>query len=401
MKYHSNLLHAIASILQENFSTTLNADKIIQRVLKENKKWGARDRKFIAETSYDLIRWWRLLWEIAGESPSLESEKLLSLIGIQLFLSEEDDTLLNKYSTLNGNQIAAKYKSLKSNRAIRESIPDWLDELCYNELGESWEKELRAMNEQARVVLRVNELKITSDELSAKLLEMQIETEKVTDISSALILRTRQNIFQNEFFKNGFFEIQDVNSQQVAMMMKLNSGIRIVDACAGGGGKSLHIASMLKNSGKVIALDTNEKKLFQLKQRARRNGISIIETRVIDNSKIIKRLKDSADRLLLDVPCSGLGVLRRNPDVKWKLSKEKIFELIETQKNILNRYSSIVKPGGYLIYSTCSILPSENEKQIETFVSTHPNFEIDEIKNLSPHLTGFDGFFIARLIRKN
>lgn len=401
MKYHPNLLHAVVSILKENFSSSLNADKIIQHLLRKNKKWGSRDRKFVAETSYNIIRKWRLLWELSGEIPSLSDEKLFSIIAIELFISTREDELLKLKTKFSSAEIDERLKKNEAHRAIRESIPDWLDKLGEDALGNRWDEEISALNQQAKVVLRVNELKISRDELAQKLNDENIETEKVEDVPSALVLSNRQNIFTNKFFKDGFFEVQDASSQKVAMQMKLEPGLRIVDACAGGGGKSLQIATLMKNRGKVLALDTNEKKINQLRERSRRNSISIIETKVIDSTKVFKRLYDSADRLLLDVPCSGLGVLRRNPDAKWKLSIEKIQELIELQKNILNTYCNITKVNGYLIYSTCSLLPSENENQIENFLQHHSNFSLEEAVSISPARSGFDGFFIARLKRKN
>jgi 16S rRNA (cytosine967-C5)-methyltransferase len=176
--------------------------------------------------------------------------------------------------------------------------------------------------------------------------------------------------------------------------------MRVIDACAGAGGKSLHLAALLKNKGRIVALDTVDWKLEELKKRAKRAGAAdIIETRVIESMKSIKRLYDSADRLLLDVPCSGLGVLKRNPDAKWKLSEEFIKEVRQTQSTILNEYSPMVKPGGLMVYSTCSILPSENEKQVETFLNSNQGkFELIEENHLLPS-EGFDGFYMA-LIRR-
>jgi len=174
--------------------------------------------------------------------------------------------------------------------------------------------------------------------------------------------------------------------------------MRVVDACAGGGGKTLHLAALMKNKGRIIAMDTEDWKLDELKKRARRAGASdIIETRVIDSSKVIKRLENSADQLLLDVPCSGLGVLRRNPDAKWKLSADFIEKVKIQQLEILSQYSSMLKPGGVLVYSTCSIFPSENEKQVESFLQSEGGkFDLLEQKTLLPS-AGFDGFFMARM----
>jgi 16S rRNA (cytosine967-C5)-methyltransferase len=156
----------------------------------------------------------------------------------------------------------------------------------------------------------------------------------------------------------------------------------------------------MNNKGKVIALDTEDWKLKDLRTRAARAGISIIETKVIDTTKVIKRLNASADRLLLDVPCSGLGVLRRNPDSKWRLSLNKINELRKIQMDILTRYSQMVKIGGKVVYSTCSILPSENHKQVESFLEQSSGaFTLEEEKIISPAESGFDGFYMARMVR--
>lgn len=175
--------------------------------------------------------------------------------------------------------------------------------------------------------------------------------------------------------------------------------MRVIDACAGGGGKTLHLAALMQNKGKVLALDTVDWKLDELKKRAKRAGVGNIETRVIESSKSIKRLHESADRLLLDVPCSGLGVLRRNPDAKWKLSEKFLGEVRETQRKIVNDYSPMLKPGGLMVYSTCSILPSENEKQVESFINAHAGaYELLEQKHILPS-EGFDGFYMALIKR--
>jgi 16S rRNA (cytosine967-C5)-methyltransferase len=175
--------------------------------------------------------------------------------------------------------------------------------------------------------------------------------------------------------------------------------MRVVDACAGAGGKSLHLAALMKNKGNIIALDTKEFKLAELKKRAKRAGASIIESRFIDSTKVIKRLKDSADRLLLDVPCSGLGVMRRNPDTKWMLKPNEIENVIHTQREILERFSAICKPGGKMVYATCSILPSEGKNQINWFLEKNNNWELEGEKQYSPLNFDCDGFYMALLNR--
>jgi 16S rRNA (cytosine967-C5)-methyltransferase len=195
--------------------------------------------------------------------------------------------------------------------------------------------------------------------------------------------------------------VQDYGSQQIASFMEVEPGMKVIDACAGAGGKSLHLAALMKNKGHILSLDIYEKKLIELQRRARRNGVHIIEAKIIESSKTIKRLKEKADRLLLDVPCTGLGVLRRNPDAKWKLSPSFLEEVKITQQNLLRDYSSMVKPGGKLIYATCSILPSENENQIKTFLDSKEGqvFTLENQKTLLPNDFGYDGFFMAKLKR--
>jgi len=192
--------------------------------------------------------------------------------------------------------------------------------------------------------------------------------------------------------------LQDASSQRVALFLDVNEKMRVIDACAGGGGKTLHIAALMKNTGHIIAMDTEQWKLDELKRRARRASATNIEPRLIDSSKVIKRLYDTADRVLLDVPCSGLGVLRRNPDAKWKLNLEFIERVKKLQYEILDRYSRMVKLHGKLVYATCSILHSENQLQVNLFLEQHKNFKLEEEKQIFPS-EGFDGFYMARMYR--
>jgi len=305
-----------------------------------------------------------------------------------------------EFQDLESKVILEKYESVKHIRKISESIPDWLDELAEKELGEKWNREIQALNEEAKVVLRVNTLKTTREDLQTELNENEIFTEVLRDYPDALILQQRQNIFINELFKEGHFEVQDAGSQLIAPFLNVEPGQRVIDACAGGGGKTLHLAALMQNKGRIIALDTEEWKLDELKKRARRAGASnLIETRVIESSKTIKRLENSADRLLLDVPCSGLGVLKRNPDAKWKLTPEAIDKVKELQQKILNDYLIMLKPGGLVVYSTCSILPSENEKQVEKILDERKELQLLKQKMIYPS-QGFDGFYMA-LMKKN
>lgn len=173
-----------------------------------------------------------------------------------------------------------------------------------------------------------------------------------------------------------------------------------MDACAGAGGKTLHLAALMKNKGKILALDVSERKLGELKIRLRRSGVDLVEVRQIDSLRTIKRLEKSVDRLLLDVPCSGSGVWRRNPDSRWKLTAETLSELHQTQKRILKEYSHVVKPGGVMVYATCSVFPSENETQVQWFIKENSDFVLESEMITSPATSTFDGFYAARLRRK-
>jgi 16S rRNA (cytosine967-C5)-methyltransferase len=397
MKIYRNLSAAVVEGLHEIFVNKKYADKVIEKILKSNPKWGARDRRFIAETTYDIVRWYRLFKEIS----EAEEEDFWKLLGVWCLWNNTEFPDWEEFEGLNRKKIEAGYDQAQSTRKIRESIPDWLDELGEKELGSDWDKELTALNEEAKVVLRVNTLKVDRKSLQKQLEEEEINTEAPAQFPDALILEQRQNIFTRQQFKDGLFEVQDAGSQLIAPLLKVEPGQRVVDACAGGGGKTLHLASLMQNKGRIIALDTEAWKLEELKKRARRAGAGNIETRVIESSKTIKRLENSADRLLLDVPCSGLGVIRRNPDAKWKLSLDFIDRVKELQQHILADYSTMVKPGGLMVYSTCSLLPTENENQVQTFLESHKEkFERLEQKWIKPS-EGFDGFYMALLKRKD
>src|SRR5690606_1082491 len=205
-------------------------------------------------------------------------------------------------------------------------------------------------------------------------------------------------VFQSRFFKEGWFEVQDAGSQLISEFLDPKPGEFVVDACAGAGGKSLHIAALMKNKGRIISMDVESWKLDELKKRARRAGVSTIETKIIQDSATVKALQKKADKLLLDVPCSGTGVIKRNPDSKWKLSPASIESTKAVQKDIFRKYSEMLKPGGIMVYSTCSIFPSENNLQTSAFLSDHPGYSLIKEKTILPH-EGFDGFYMALLKR--
>lgn len=395
VKLYRNLCEAVIAGLQEIFNEKKYADKVIEKILKSNPRWGARDRRFIAETIYDIVRWYRLFRELANA----EESEYWKLLAVWCLWNKTEFPDWEEMKGVDRKKVLARYEEVKSERKIRESIPDWLDELGEKEIGANWTNELEALNESAAVVLRTNTLKISRHELQQQLEEEEIITEAPIEFPDGLLLEQRQNIFTRQAFKDGLFEVQDAGSQLIAPFLQVKPGMRVVDACAGAGGKALHLAALMNNQGRIIAMDTEEWKLTELKKRARRAGVGNIETRVIESSKTIKRLENSADRLLLDVPCSGLGVLKRNPDAKWKLTPDFIDRVRELQQHILQDYSNIIKAGGVLVYSTCSLLPSENEEQVKKFLQANSNFELEEEKSVMPS-EGFDGFYMARIKRK-
>lgn len=403
MRLHRNLCFSVIDGLTLIFNDGNYADKVIQQLLKRDKRWGARDRGFVAETTYDIVRWKRLYAEIAEVKEPFDRENLWRMFAVWATLKGIKLPDWTYFENTPTRKIKGRFDELSKIRKFKESIPDWLDELGEKELGkEVWTNEMAALNEQADVILRVNTLKTTKEKLQTELFDLGIESEYIPDHPNALKLKERANVFTTEAFKNGFFEVQDASSQLVAEFLNVQPGMRVVDACAGAGGKTLHIASLMENKGQIIAMDIYANKLNELKRRAKRNGAHNIEPRAIDSTKVIKKLYDKADRVLIDAPCSGLGVLRRNPDAKWKLQPDFIEKIKVTQQEILQQYSRMVKVGGQLVYATCSVLPSENQKQVATFLKSDAgkDFTLIKDKKVLAHKSGFDGFYMALLERK-
>jgi 16S rRNA (cytosine967-C5)-methyltransferase len=376
---------------------------MVARALKKDKRWGSSDRKFVAETIYEIVRWKRLYAEIAEVKEPYNRENLWRMFSVWAVLRGYPIPDWKQLEGTPERKIKGRFDELSKIRTFKESIPDWMDKLGVKELGEKvWAKEIAAQNQPAKVILRVNTLKTTKDKLRAILMDLNIETEYLKDQPDALVLKERANVFLTDAFKEGFFEVQDANSQLVAHFLEVKPGMRVVDACAGAGGKTLHIASIMENKGQLIAMDLYESKLKQLKLRAKRNSAFNIEYRIIDSTKVIKKLHEKADRVLIDAPCSGLGVLKRNPDAKWKLQPEFIENIKKVQTEVLENYSKMVKPGGKLVYATCSVLPSENQEQIKHFLSgeTGKNFTFVKDSKILASESGFDGFYMALLERK-
>ncbi|WP_397298948.1 RsmB/NOP family class I SAM-dependent RNA methyltransferase [Nonlabens ulvanivorans] len=402
MRFHHNLVQATVDALHNIFNDGKYADQAIQKILKRDTRWGSRDRGFIAETTYDIVRYKRLYAEIANVHEPFKPVDLWRMTAVWIVLKGHAVPAWEEYYNTPERRIKGRFDELSKNRVFRESLPDWMDELALKELGGIWEKEASALNKQADVVLRANSLKTTPAELKEKLQSEEIAVSQQERFPEALILKERANVFMTQAFKDGLFEVQDAGSQTIAPFLQVEPGMRVMDACAGAGGKALHLAALMENKGQIIATDIYKSKLNELKRRARRAGAHNIETRLIDSTKVIKKLAGKMDRLLIDAPCSGLGVLRRNPDAKWKLQPEFIDEIRATQQDILQRYSTVVKPDGMMVYATCSILASENENQVQEFLKSEAGatFELVEEQSLLAHRDGFDGFYMALMKKK-
>ena len=392
MKLYKNLVNSVALTLQDIFIKNRYADKALEHLFKRNAQWGGRDRRFVAEAVYDSVRNYRLYAELAG------SEKNFWFItAVWLVLQDIEIPDWQEFKHLDRDFILKRREALRSDLPLFSSYPDWLWKEGVKELGqEAWEKEAQAMNHQAPVFLRSNTIKTTQEHLREALQKEKIEATAVEGFENALQLVKRENIFQNKLFKEGWFEVQDAGSQSISEFLNPQPNEFVIDACAGAGGKSLHLAALMKNKGRIVSLDVEQFKLEELKRRSRRAGAFNIETRLIETGKTIKALAGKADKLLLDVPCSGLGVIKRNPDAKWKLSLDAMERTKHIQKQILQDYTTMLKPGGTAVYSTCSIFPSENRDQVNAFLSANDHFELVKEKTILPS-QGFDGFYMALL----
>lgn len=377
----------------------------LAEVIRSRRGASSQDIGRFVRTLHVLVRDWRLLLFLLGRSELSYSPNLLPAV-LHLIKERGNDSLVidaGKTASRSLGGSRDREQKAQTVRAVRESIPDWLDELGAAELGGSWDSLLRDLNSDARMFLRVNALKTQPDALIPLLKEQGVTSERVPGHEEALMVEKGHEgrVFRTESFKQGLFEVQDLHSQHVSHFADLSPGLRVVDACAGEGGKTLHMSSLLKNKGRLIALDAHLLKLNQLRKRAARAGCDNIEVRHIDRPEVYKRLRNSADRVLLDVPCSGLGVLRRHPEIRWQLTKEQLDELQRLQAELLLRYAPVVRRAGELVYATCSVLPSEGEQQIQAFLKTEEGrvFEVEEEKRLMPAADRGDGFYMARLVK--
>jgi 16S rRNA (cytosine967-C5)-methyltransferase len=372
------------------------ADRVIGELFKHHRIKDETRRADIVGMFTLLVRFWRPLStasEFGDHTVDAQVRYLLKAASLwkKLYAGKPVDT--------DDPKLAERLSKYLRVRKLRESVTDWMDEQGVKELGEDrWEDMLKALNRPAPVYLRVNSLRTTREDLQQKLTAEGIETVAETDLPFALRLNRYQNVFGTKAYNEGLFEVQDLSSQRVSEFAQIEPGMRVADACAGNGGKTLHIAALLKNKGKLLAFDTSEHKLEVLRKRAAKAGADTVEAKHISSGKTMKRQDTGADRVLLDVPCSGTGVLRRNPDIRWNLHSDDLSRLHQTQQQLLESGSKMVKEGGKLIYATCSIWPSEGEEQIRLFLEKNTDWKLEDEYRTDPVQENSDGFYMARLI---
>lgn len=389
MKVHRVLAEAAFVLVDAVFSAGKVLDHELGAAFAANPKWGRRDRAFLAETVFEVVRWRRALAFVAGqESPRLLCAAQWLRMGLEL----------PYWLGMGGEQVqemVAREGSLADQpRAVRESIPEWLDEVGERELGAQWDEELSALNRRAPVFLRVNTLKGTRDEARGWLVAEGVETEPVEGVADALVVLGGRTV-PKLILMDGRVEIQDAGSQCIVPLLDPQPGETIIDACAGAGGKTLQIAAAMRNQGKLIATDVTQKKLDTLRQRAKRAGVTCLQTGFIDGA-IAQAMRGTADRVLIDAPCSGLGTLRRQPDLKWRLTPKSLEQIRHLQRSLLFSYAAMAKPGGSVVYATCSMLPSENRGAVDSLLQAGGFRFVREI-TISSATSGFDGFYAVVL----
>ncbi len=392
MKMHRLLAEAATGIVKSVFKEHKVLDHALAAAFEENPKWGKRDRSFIAETVFEVVRWRRALGFL------VDSEETNAMCAAQWVRMGFEIPDWWTFKGLAADEMTAREADLtKQPRAVRESIPDWLDELGAAELGDAWDAEIAALNRRAPVYLRVNTLKTTRAEAITWLTAAGVECSEVPGLPDALVLPAGKAL-PKPLRGDGRVEIQDAGSQMIAPLMDPQPGERVIDACSGAGGKALHIAALMRNEGRVFGMDVDEKKLGELERRAKRAGASCLKPKLIIETTPAD-FAGLADRLLIDAPCSGLGTLKRQPDLKWRLKPAQLERVRGIQKELMASYALMLRPGGRLVYATCSILPSENRAAVDSLLEKD-GFTLLEECPVSPAETGFDGFFAAALVKE-
>jgi 16S rRNA (cytosine967-C5)-methyltransferase len=407
------------------------ADLVANAYFRSRRFIGSGDRRAVSDRVWQILRrygqlfWWLERTRHPGRSArGIVAADLMLQDGLRLEQVEAMfDGGLYRPAPLDDNERRA-LRQMEGHSLPHPEQPDWVG-LTVQEwvaphlreaYGEAWGREIAALETPPPVDLRVNRLKATVEEARAALAREGIETEPMRYAPDGLRLKRRLSVVTSQAFRDGLVEIQDEGSQLVAALVDAQPGMQVADYCAGAGGKTLAIAAGMNNKGRVVAMDVYESRLDRSAERLRRAGAHNVERRALDgdNVKWLKRHKQTFDRVLVDAPCTGTGTWRRNPDGRWTLQPKDLEELVPKQAAILDAAARLVKPGGGLVYATCSVLPAEDERQVEAFVERHPEFSIVPVADLdlpaetasgpylrlSPLRHGTDGFFAAALVRR-
>ncbi len=402
--------------LREVLRFTAPADSVLSRYFRDHPRLGGRERGMVAEAVYALLRH-RLVYTNFAESGNGPLMRRMALLGLADVagvdalpgLSEQEVEWLNHVMSFDRSTLSA---------SMRANFPDWLLARFTEQWGaDESMKVAESLNRTAPLDLRVNTLKTTREAASAALTEAGITAAPTPFSPLGLRLEKKPALQNMPLFKEGAIEVQDEGSQLLAQILGPKRGEMVVDFCAGAGGKTLALGALMRNTGRLYAFDISEKRLARLKPRLARSGLSNVHPVLIahENDAKIKRLAGKIDRVLVDAPCSGFGTLRRNPDVKWRQTAAGVDELNTKQLSILEGAARLTKPGGLLVYATCSLLAEENERIVEQFLAKHPEFTLRPISQilaeqkielamgdylkLLPHLHQTDGFFAAALAR--
>ncbi|HEV7855803.1 MAG TPA: RsmB/NOP family class I SAM-dependent RNA methyltransferase [Herminiimonas sp.] len=416
MRLPPAIITSTEEVLREILRLTGPADGTLSRYFREHPRLGSRERGVIAEAVYGLLRNKSVYTNFAesGNGSPMRRMTLLGLadaVGVDALggLTEEETEWLNRVMLIDRTLLPA---------SLAANLPQWLFDKLVTRDGEAATLALsHAMNQPAPLDLRVNAIKATREDVMTELAQAPILCE-ATPFAPLGIRVIKKPALQNmPLFKNGSIEVQDEGSQLLSQIVGAKRGEMVVDFCAGAGGKTLSLGASMRNTGRLYAFDISDKRLAKLKPRLARSGLSNVHPVLIahENDAKVKRLAGKIDRVLVDAPCSGLGTLRRNPDVKWRQSPQSIVELNEKQASILSGAARLVKAGGRLVYATCSILDEENEAIVEQFLASHEDFTLEPMSEilaeqkidlqmekylkLSPLQHQTDGFFAAVLTR--
>jgi len=418
-------LQATIELLDEINDTRYPADRAMASYFKQRRYIGSKDKAVISEYFYTVLRN-RLSFDYLLEQAGLvsNSRRLAAVLLKSLDLTIDDFFTGVGHAPVPlsvSDQRALATLDLHALEAaplhVQLNIPAWIAPKLIEALGDEFTTEMRASNQQASTDIRVNTLKSTRKQVSHFLAKTDLHPESTHLSPWGLRFDRRVALFGSDAFKQGWFEIQDEGSQLLALVTDVKAGQKVVDFCAGAGGKTLAMAAMMQNKGIIYASDVHSKRLAQLSIRAKRAGVHNLRTHVLssENDKWVKKHKAVADVVLIDAPCSGTGTWRRSPDSRWNLNADNLTKLTQLQASILQSAQRLVKPGGRLLYATCSLLLEENEQQINDFLNKNKDFkevsdcfsdfELDPLKvNINggqlrtfPARTGTDGFFVAVL----